>query len=192
MDELETYKNADGTYTSPRNNKIYKNIKSFRSHWYFAGKCGFGKINKTIVECQYCVKETNLANIKKHERSCYKNPENLRLCKVCETPIKNYRESKGTCSYACANTYFRTGVNNGAYKHGNNYRTECFIHHKKECIVCGEDIIVAVHHNDHDHENNDPKNLIPLCPTHHQYVQSRYKDLVQPIIDAYVEHFVGV
>jgi hypothetical protein len=62
--------------------------------------------------------------------------------------------------------------------YGKNYRTICFTHHKKECVVCGEDKIVSVHHYDENHNNNDPNNLVPLCPTHHQYVHSGYKDLV--------------
>jgi hypothetical protein len=64
-----------------------------------------------------------------------------------------------------------------------SYRTICFRHHKKECVVCGENKIVAVHHYDENHSNNDPANLIPLCPTHHQYVHSRYKELVMEKID---------
>ena len=55
----------------------------------------------------------------------------------------------------------------------------------KRSVVCGEDKIVAVHHYDHNHENNDPKNLIPLCPTHHAYVHSRYANEVLPYIEKY-------
>jgi hypothetical protein len=67
--------------------------------------------------------------------------------------------------------------------YGKNYRTICWSHHKKECIICGEDKIVAVHHYDHNHYNNDVSNLIPLCPTHHQYVHSSHKNLIEERID---------
>jgi len=67
--------------------------------------------------------------------------------------------------------------------YGKNYKTICFKHHKKECVVCGEDKIVAVHHYDENHHNNDPNNLVPLCPTHHHYVHSRHKHLVIEKID---------
>ena len=147
-------------------------------------KPGLLAANKRVA-CQYCEKQTTLGNIKKHETACYLNPTNLVECQVCSKPIKNYKTSKGTCSYSCSNKLFRTGTDNGNYS-GKRYTTICFAHHKKECIVCGEDKIVAVHHNDHNHYNNDPENLIPLCPTHHQYVHSRYADEVQPIIDEYV------
>jgi len=59
-------------------------------------------------------------------------------------------------------------------------------------LVDGENKIVAVHHYDHNHDNNDPKNLVPLCPTHHSYVHSRYVDEVQPAIDEYVKNYPGV
>lgn len=59
-------------------------------------------------------------------------------------------------------------------------------------MVDGENKIVAVHHYDHNHDNNDPKNLVPLCPTHHSYVHSRYVDEVQPAIDEYVKNYPGV
>ena len=143
------------------------------------------------AKCGYCDKQTNKANVKKHERDCYLNPENLVECPVCTNPIKNWKSSK-TCGYSCSNTYFRSGKENGRYKAGSNYRTECFLHHGKKCIVCGEEKIVTVHHNDHDHSNNDPDNLIPLCPTHHQYVHSRYKNEVQPIIDKYIQGIAEV
>ena len=72
-----------------------------------------------------------------------------------------------------------------------NYRSICFRDHKKECIICGEDNIVAVHHYDHNHSNNDPGNLVPLCPTHHQYVHSSFSDLVKDKIDSYISSFLS-
>ena len=72
-----------------------------------------------------------------------------------------------------------------------NYRSICFRNHKKECIICREDNIVAVHHYDHNHSNNDPGNLVPLCPTHHQYVHSSFSDLVKEKIDSYVSSFLS-
>lgn len=34
--------------------------------------------------------------------------------------------------------------------------------------VCGETLLLEVHHIDGNHENNDPSNLRCLCPTHHR------------------------
>ena len=66
MDDLDKYKNKDETYTSPRNGKIYKSIKSFRSHWCYAGTTdpeSFAKRLKNI-ECRHCKKEVISSNIK--------------------------------------------------------------------------------------------------------------------------------
>ena len=124
----------------------------------------------------------SLANINKHEKACGR-PKILKSCPVCGTD-----HSKGgiTCSYSCSNSYFRSGENNPNWKE-ENYRTTCWEHHEKKCIICDEEKIVAVHHYDLNHDNNDPENLVPLCPTHHQYVHSKYKDCVQSIIDEYVK-----
>lgn len=114
-----------------------------------------------------------------------------KTCPVCSTEFETKEHSnKTTCSYSCSNTHFRSGVNNGNWT-GDNYRAICFEHHEKKCIVCGEDKIVAVHHLDENHSNNDPANLIPLCPTHHQYWHSRYKYLVEPIVTKYVSKIGG-
>ena len=69
-----------------------------------------------------------------------------------------------------------------------NYQTICFKYHEKKCIICGETRIVAAHHYDHDHSNNDWKNLIPMCPTHHQYVHSKYCHLVEKEMRRYVDN----
>ena len=139
-------------------------------------------------KCNYCNEEKFLIAVKKHENSCYLNPKNKKECPICNKPIKNFSSNK-TCSHSCSNTYFRSGENHPFWK-GNNiskqYRTICFIHHKKECVICGEDKIIAVHHLDEDKSNNDPENLIPLCPTHHQYWHSRFKYLVEEKVQLYV------
>ncbi len=109
-----------------------------------------------------------------------------KICPICETTFvtKNDSRESTTCSYACSNSYFRAGEDHPNYK-GTHYRQICFSHHSKECIVCGESNIVEVHHYDENKENNSPDNLIPLCPTHHQYWHSRYKYLVKDEVDEY-------
>jgi hypothetical protein len=143
------------------------------------------KIKKT---CQYCNNQYSVTNIKKHEASCKKNPINLKECPVCKT--KHSKEGT-TCSYSCSNTFFRSGKNNPNWK-DNTYRTTCFEHHKKECVICGENKIVAVHHMNEDRNDNRPENLIPLCPTHHQYVHSRFKNEVLDKIEKYIENYLSV
>ena len=106
----------------------------------------------------------------------------LKTCPVCNKQFYVSKLGKAAnkicCSRGCANTYFRSGENNPTFLKNPRYATICFLNHKKECVVCGEQNIVAVHHFDENHKNNDPANLIPLCPTHHQYIHSRFKDLI--------------
>ena len=114
-----------------------------------------------------------------------------KTCPVCKkqfTGLPSKVNNKKTCSYACSNKFFRTGESNGNWK-GNSYRLKCFIHHKKECLICGENKIVTVHHYDEDHKNNSPENLVPLCPTHHQYYHSKFRNEVEKKIDTYVNNF---
>lgn len=119
-------------------------------------------------------------------------------CPVCGTPFlckPGHPREKKTCSHACSNKLFRSGRNNGNFKEDHElkgkirYATICFRHHEKKCCVCGEDNIVEAHHYDENHLNNDPSNLVPLCPTHHRYVHSRYKHLVIDVVDKYVADF---
>lgn len=105
-------------------------------------------------------------------------------CPVCGREKKSRKNV--TCSRSCANTFFRRGPRTEAK---NNYRSIAFRHHDKECVVCGENKIVAVHHMDGDHYNNDIKNLVPLCPTHHAYWHSKWRCLIEDKVRAYQETF---
>lgn len=134
-------------------------------------------------ECLHCHKSIGRNNLAKHIRVCPMNPDNLKECPVCQ---KKSSFSGKTCSYACSNTFFRSGRNNPNWKE-DAYKSTCFEFHKKECVVCGEDKIVAVHHLDENHSNNSPENLIPMCPTHHQYWHSKYKELVFDKVMSYID-----
>jgi HNH endonuclease len=149
-----------------------------------------GRIAALIkVECSYCHQNFSKGGIGRHLLVCKSNPEVIKSlgkkCPICDTIFVS---SAATCSYSCANKHFKTGKNNGNWKE-DSYQSTCFESHKKECVICGETKIVAVHHLDHNHKNNDPENLIPMCPTHHQYWHSRYRELVEPKVRAYIENW---
>ncbi len=149
---------------------------------------GVKAMNAATKSCVYCEKALTPGNLKRHEKACKDNPDNQRTCSVCN---KKSKFSGTTCSYSCSNTYFRSGRNNPNAKidADAHYRVVAFRHHEKKCVVCGEHKIMSIHHYDHDHNNNSPENLVVLCPTHHQYVHSRYKDEVSSTIDEYVKNF---
>jgi len=168
-------------------------------------------------KCKHCLNEFNLSTKSEkanHSRWCIKNPKRDSWDKSKGT-ISKYGQLKSFsvecsncnnkfnvtereklfpqkdnyyCNRSCANAI---GGKAKADKHTTYYRTICFNYHDKKCVVCGEEKIVSVHHNDHNHNNNDPMNLIPLCPTHHQYLHSRYSDEIQPIVDEYIESKYG-
>ena len=113
-------------------------------------------------------------------------PLTSKKCPICGNSFEvksGQNDGQTTCSYSCSNVFFaRKRYKPENYK---NHRTICFAYHDKICVVCGEDKIVAVHHMDGNDKNNDPVNLVPLCPTHHQYWHSRYRSIVKGKIDDY-------
>lgn len=110
-----------------------------------------------------------------------------RECPICQSPFTpKYDPEQVTCSYKCSNTYFARKRNKP--ENWKNHRTICWKYHEKKCVVCGEDKIVEVHHMDENNKNNDPQNLIPLCPTHHQYWHSRYRELIRDKVENFVTH----
>ena len=184
--------------------RVCKNDNSLRNHERLCKQNPTGgtantsraleKANAKTECCQYCNELFSLGNIKKHTISCKKNPSNFKECPVCN---KEHSKDGITCSYSCSNKYFRHGRKGGTqYKTDDRliankqYQQLCFRHHGKKCIVCGEEKIVAVHHINENHFDNRVENLVPLCPTHHQYVHSRYKNEVIPIIENFIKNRV--
>jgi len=181
--------------------EYYENIiKECFSKTDFAKKLGFNYYNgrasrfvsKIIEENNLSITHFDGGNSKK-----IKYPIIIKKCPVCEKEFEaqfGSKREKQTCSYGCANKLFRSGENNGMWKNDTSahYTKICFRYHEKKCIICEEDKIVAVHHFDHNHENNDPKNLVPLCLTHHSYIHSKHKDLIIEKVNAYVNNFRGI
>jgi len=131
------------------------------------------------IKCEKCEREFGNNNFSKHVKVC----EGIKICPVCSN---KHTKTSVTCSYSCSNKFFRSGENNGNWKQ-EAYRSTCFQYHKKECVVCSENKIVTVHHLNENHSDNRPENLIPLCPTHHQYFHSKYRSEVEPIIIDYLK-----
>lgn len=127
---------------------------------------------------------------KKKQKDLVDAKDIVKVCPVCskEFNARIGKKESETCSHSCANKIYRRGRRSGLWK-DSVYRTTCFLYHKKECVVCGEKLVVAVHHADGDKKNNDPRNLIPLCPTHHQYMHSKHRHVIEGVVKEYVESF---
>lgn len=147
--------------------------------------------------CRYCAKEFKMLGLKLHEKACDMNPNHQKFCPVCGGQMKGDKYYNETCSYSCTNKLKPRGaaiINNWKqkYKNGNhksnNYRTICYWYHKKKCVICGEENIVAAHHLDENPNNNKPENLIPLCMTHHVYWHSKkFKHLIENKVMDYIK-----
>ena len=134
------------------------------------------------VPCPHCEREIAKPNLSRHILKCPKNPEFGTPCPKCG---KLKHPNQQTCSTACYNSLYRSGENNPNYQTYKNYRTTCFLYHERKCCVCGWDLIVEVHHYDGNHDNDDPGNLIPLCPNHHQLWHSGKRELIRDVVEKY-------
>ena len=113
-------------------------------------------------------------------------------CLDCKKSDKNSYVSEWSDERKLAYSIQVTGENNPNYKDGFDgdkaYRKICFKYHPKRCCICGFDHIVEVHHMDCNKNNNNSDNLIPLCPNHHRMFHSRYRQLVSPLIEEYINN----
>jgi hypothetical protein len=172
--------------------KLDEEIKNCYSLSQFCRLLGFHVNGTGMRKAKKIISDNNLdiSHFDGNLQSKIKYEKIKKECPVCgklfETQRRGDSREKTTCSHSCSNSYFRSGNKNGNWK-DDRYRTTCFLYHKKECVVCGEDKIVEVHHMDENRNNNNPMNLIPLCPTHHQYWHSRYKKEIEDKIYNYIK-----
>lgn len=132
--------------------------------------------------CTNCNEYFPKSNIRRHEKTCALKDK---VCAHCAAEFRaTSSKDQKYCGNKCAN-------NATKYKprKDNRYTTICFQHHGKKCIICGEEKIVAVHHFNEDHFDDRPENLVPLCPTHHQYMHSRYKVEILDRVKDFINKF---
>lgn len=180
------------------NEKFIEIFNTSESKGEICRKLNMHNNGKSMKYINAMIKELGL-NINIFKENHFNKYHIKKICPVCGKEFITTTTEKGKnkvcCSYSCANTYFRSGENNGMYKNSNlsgrnSYSTICFRHHPHKCCVCGEENIVAVHHYDSNHNNNEISNLIPLCPTHHCYIHSRFKNKIQDKVDEYRNNFI--
>lgn len=118
-------------------------------------------------------------------------------CSNCETQFQVFefeksfpKKDKYFCSRKCSNSVGGKAKVASLLDSELHYTTLAWRYHKKECIVCSEKNVVAVHHYNEKHDDDRPENLVPLCPTHHQYMHSKkFKSLIVETVDKYVRAF---
>ena len=155
--------------------------------------------DKQYTKCSHCNEKFQLGTVKKHELGCMFNPTNYTECKECGCHIrKELKFCNSSCSAKYNNRVGKTGYkrmineNNGIHPNVNpdkepSYRKICFEKYEPKCIICGWDKSVDVHHIDNDHNNDNVKNLVPLCQNHHQLTRmNEYKDDINKQIKACV------
>jgi len=148
---------------NPSKNNSYKNLKKAQNSRIDEK---LGKLSDYEVVCDNCNKTFTVNEREKRFPS----------------------KEKYFCSRSCANSIGGKAKSKNYYDDDSlSYRTIAWRNHIKECVVCGEDKVVAVHHVNENHYDNDPKNLVPLCPTHHHYMHSKHKILIQDKIDKYIK-----
>ncbi len=119
-------------------------------------------------ECVHCGERFQTANILLHEEACSKQKN---ACVQCHKLTRNALYCSQNCSAIANNKNGSIGYKK--YRKNNNitkkktYRDVCFETWEKRCAMCGWDLSIDVHHIDDNHDNNDPRNLIPLCQNHH-------------------------
>lgn len=129
------------------------------------------------MECRNCrkLKEINLSG--KSEglcHVCYKKllwKPKLVICKRCnqEKPMHAF----GLCNGCYTSIFQMDKVYSYLRKKRYNVSVETYDNATKQCVLCGFDKVVDLHHLDHNKKNNSPTNLIGLCPNHHKMLHHR-------------------
>jgi hypothetical protein len=145
------------------------------------------KVVQREIECNHCNRFFTRWHFPAHERSCRVNPKNTEECPVCG--IEFYaRNGKRTCSTSCGATYRSDAGHPPPVAEATKYQTIAFQNHERKCAIpdCSERRILEVHHYNNNHDDNSPENLVPMCPTHHRYMHSRFRYVHEMAVDIYV------
>lgn len=136
-----------------------------------------------VSKCKNCGRE-----IERHAKgmcvTCYKklawNPKLIK-CKRCGRDLPMH--AKGLCA-GCYNSVFHIdAVKQANYRNWYGLDLETYKKVTKECVVCGFNKIVDLHHLDKNTSNNSEINLIGLCPNHHRMLHNRrfHKEILEAL-----------
>lgn len=89
----------------------------------------------STIDCQYCDRNINTRNIKRHEDACCLNPTNIRRCQLCENILTSWDQTK-FCNHSCALTYRNLNTAKSIVNKRKYYCTYCnkeLSHKRKYC-----------------------------------------------------------
>ncbi|MEK6858652.1 MAG: hypothetical protein AABX53_01930 [Nanoarchaeota archaeon] len=123
--------------------------------------------------CKHCQENTEI-----HAKGlCYKcyrkhswKPSKI-ICKRCKQE-KSYH-GRGLCRGCYSSVFQIEAVKAYNRRKLHNIDNELYQKITTQCILCGFDKIVDLHHLDHNHKNNNSANLVGLCPNHHKMLHHR-------------------
>ena len=136
-----------------------------------------------IGVCIYCKKEKKI-NGKGYCNWCYRKhmwKQKLIICSRCKRELPHH--AKGLCAGCYQSTFQLDKIKAWNHQKNHNISVEKYKELTKECLICGFNKYVVLHHLDENHSNSDDKNLIGLCPNHHQMIHTlQYKEEVLSLI----------
>ena len=137
-----------------------------------------------MFKCFYC--ERPITKVKKGAcNNCYKKyiwKGKKIICRRCRREL--YHHAKGYCG-GCYNFLFHLEKNKSEnIKKWYNLDYESYLKITKECIICGFDKAVELHHIDRNHSNNSKENLVGICPNHHKMIHMyKYRKQICKILE---------
>lgn len=128
-----------------------------------------------IITCRECGNELpHCAKGLCH--NCYRRVGTpLIRCSVCKKEKPSH--AKGMCNSCYMKALYYDNIKASNIKRYHNISLDEWKNVTKECLICGFDKIVELHHLDKNRENDHRDNLIGLCPNHHKMLHcEKYKE----------------
>ena len=121
-----------------------------------------------IKICQNCKRERE-HHAKGYCLSCYVKvcwKRKVIICKRCNKQKRHY--GKGYCQNCYNILFYYDRIKQSNYRRSHNIDLQTYRKITNECVICGFNVTVDLHHIDQNHKNSSEKNLIGLCPNHHR------------------------
>jgi len=116
--------------------------------------------------------------------NCYRKikwKRKKQICNRCKRLM--FLKGKGLCG-GCYNIIYRLDyqkARNQMKRHNISYDSYKKI--TSNCIICGFDKVIDLHHLDGNKNNNSEKNMIGLCPNHHKMIHNiKFKEEINNLL----------